>query len=117
MAARIAALAALAVLLLALPAAAQDVESRYQQAGAAFRRARVTAGAPAETWRRVAAEYRALHDQYPQHARGADALYAAALASSMPRKRAARIPIGTPPWRRSGVSRRSTHGTGWPMTA
>jgi N-acetylmuramoyl-L-alanine amidase len=80
MAARIAALAALAVLLLALPAAAQDVESRYQQAGAAFRRARVTAGAPAETWRRVAAEYRALHDQYPQHARGADALYAAALA-------------------------------------
>src|SRR5574341_612467 len=79
MAARIAALALLAALL-ALPAAAQDVEWRYQQAGAAFRQARMAAGSTAQAWRQVAAGYRALHDEFPRHRRGADALYSAALA-------------------------------------
>ncbi len=68
----------------AAPAAAQEIESRYQLAVTQFYQVQHDAtGAPearAARWQSVAATFQRIHRDSPTHVRGADALYSAALA-------------------------------------
>ncbi len=77
-------LAALLALLPAGRAAAQEIESRYQLAVTQFYQVQHDrAGTPEEEaarWEAVAQSFQRIHRDAPAHARGADALYSAAIA-------------------------------------
>lgn len=68
----------------ASPAAAQEIESRYQLAVTQFYQVQHdvtgTPEARAAQWQAVAATFQRIHRDSPTHPRGADALYSAALA-------------------------------------
>lgn len=70
----------LLALVLAQGASANPIEQRYGLAAAGFHRLNKTENAQPAQWRRVAADFAAIHRAAPQHARGADALYSAALS-------------------------------------
>ena len=70
-------------LLLALPLlvrAGPDIEAHYRMSAAAFHALNSRAEQRAEPWRKVAARFEQLHAGSPNHSRGADALFSAALA-------------------------------------